>query len=127
MLPPMNADWLREPRVELFMASDGAVESAYVALRDAPYARAVQPDPSHLVFLYMGRDRMPIGVCLLEPAVGAVGAEVVRRLLAEPEAATQNGAGAAEGPLPMTLEQLDVVIHRLKEASERLPVPAAGG
>ena len=58
---------------------------------------------------------------------GLLGVEPFRRLLAEPEAAPQNGAGVADGPLPMTLEQLDVVIQRLKEASERLPAPAAGG
>lgn len=126
-----QAGWLSEPTVELFPDAEGRIESAYIALRRAKYASVVQLSPEYLVFLYVGADGIPIGIRLLEPAVGVVGAQFLRRLLKiegdRPEGDRSEGGSrsADDSAQPMTLEQLDAVIQRMTEANQQLQTPSA--
>jgi hypothetical protein len=113
--------WLPEPVVEFDDDAGGAPKTAYISLRPGRYTRVVQPHEDHLVFLYVAADGMPIGIRMLQPATNWVGNEIVQRLLSSP-----NGASTAlDGPErfhvpPMTLDQIDAVIHRIREVNERL-------
>jgi hypothetical protein len=121
------AGWISEPTVEFFPDSEGRIESAYIALRRAKYASVVQLSPEYLVFLYVGADGLPTGIRLLEPAVGEMGAQVLRRLLQveghRPVGGDRSANGGAD---PMTLEQLQAVIQRMTEANLKLPTPSLG-
>ncbi len=121
------AGWISEPTVEFFPDAEGRIESAYIALRRAKYASVVQLSPEYLVFLYVGTDGMPTGIRLLEPAVGEMGAQVLRRLLQVEGHRPVGGDRSANGGTdPMTLEQLQAVIQRMTEANLKLPTPSLG-
>jgi hypothetical protein len=116
-----EAGWLPEPVVEFDDEEAGDGMSAYISLRPGKCHDVIQPHEDYLVFLYVGADRMPIGIRMLEPATNWVGTEIVQRLLTAPR-----GRGAAmDGPErfhvpPMTLDQIDAVIHRIREVNGRL-------
>ena len=116
--------WLPEPTVEFYADGRGRTESAYITLRDGKAVRAVQPSPEHLAFFYLGADDLPVGLRLLEPVLGAVGTEILFRLV----------LGADGSPVGvdrqlrhsfMPLDRLDATLHQLKVATERL-LPRSG-
>ena len=116
-----TSGWLAEPVIECFDDDEGHIESAYIRLRPGKCTRAIEMREDSLVFLYMAADGMPIGIRLLQPATNWIGNEIVQRLLSGP-----NGPNAPiDGPErfhvpPMTLDQIDAVIHRIREVNERL-------
>ena len=116
-----QSEWLPEPTIEFFEGEGGRIESAYIALRTTKYARAVQPNAEHLVFLYVGADDMPVGIRLLEPAVGVLGAEIMLRLLEGDDGLPMGVDRTSNREFqPMTLERMDAVIHRVREANMQL-------
>jgi hypothetical protein len=111
--------WLPEPTIEFYADGRGRTESAYITLREGKAVRAVQPSPEHLAFFYLGADDLPVGLRLLEPVLGAVGTEILFRLV----------MGADGSPLGVDrqlrytfipLDRLDATLHQLKAANERL-------
>lgn len=63
---------------------------------------------------------MPIGIRLLEPVAGVLGAQVMLRLLqgegGQPAGSDRSAPCSSQ---PMTLEQLEAVLQRLTEANRQ--------
>lgn len=61
---------LPTPLVEFQRDEAGRILSAYIKLRTGKARRAVWPNHDHLVYFYLGRDDLPVGIKLLEPVTG---------------------------------------------------------
>jgi hypothetical protein len=117
---PHATDWLPEPEIAVYADEAGRPESAYITLRRGSYARAVQPDPLRLVFLYLASDEVPLGLRLLEPLSIAATERLVARLSAweTSEAAAPPAPGPPVGVLPQNT--LIALPRRVREASAAL-------
>jgi|GEM_PF-5850804 len=111
--------WLPEPTIEFYPDGRCRTESAYITLRDGKAVRAVQPSPEHLAFFYLGADDLPVGFRLLEPVLGAVGTEILFRLVMGADGSPLGVDRQLRCPL-IPLDRLDATLHHLKAANARL-------
>jgi hypothetical protein len=114
---------LPEPRVTFSHDENGRPTGAYIKVREGTAYKAVQPNPAHLVYFYIGYDELPIGFKFLEPAAGVALSTVTSMLI-------QDGDGRPEGvalkgdhrflSLEAFMEYLRSVESAEKQVSEEL-------
>jgi len=100
---------------------DGNIVSMYIKVREGKAVRAIRPNPTVLVYFYLGRDDLPVGIKFLEPVAGVAVTEAVTKLCTTPEGAPLGVDGECNHSfMPCSNEFLEVMLHGMKKLSPQI-------